>query len=89
METKVLPDHPDRKIAEIYAWITVDPKTNLEGICAVSLPEVGELQAVSSNGTLMKSLRPLVEQAIHKRGYYAKLMRFGAGEVIEEIKRES
>lgn len=88
METKVLTDHPDRKIAELYAWISVDPKTNLEGICAVFLPDVGEVQAVSSNETLMKSLRPSVEEAIRKRGYYAKLMRFGTGEVVEEIKRE-
>lgn len=74
----------DRLIGELYAWVSIDPKTNLEGIIAFSAG--GQmLQAVTSSDRTAMLMRDKMKEVGRASGKNIKLLRFSKPDVLLEI----
>lgn len=72
------------KVEEIWAWVSVDPQDQNEGIITVNSP-MGPMPMVGADKERMKSLRELAEQAAKNAGIEVKLLRFSTRSEIEII----
>ena len=75
----------DRLIDEIYVWVAVDPKTNLEGIVGIMVGGA-PMQAVTSSRALADKMREFVYEISHFNNKRPKLLRFKNPEIVEEVK---
>jgi hypothetical protein len=71
----------DRLIDELYVWVSVDPKTNLEGICGIMVGGQA-MQAVTSSLSIAEKMRDHVVEICHFTGKRTKLLRFVKPEII-------
>jgi hypothetical protein len=54
---------PNRKVLdEIFAWVSVDPVTNFEGIITMNLGPLGCIPAVTSEYNLIKKFKEIIER---------------------------
>lgn len=75
----------DRLINELYAWVCVDPRTNLEGIAAVMPGPNAPMQAVTSSLATARRMGVLYQALAKDTGKKFKLVKFGSRTTIEEI----
>lgn len=67
-------------IEQIYAFVTVDPADNIEGILSfMNLPMVG------ADMKMVESLRPIATQGAHHMNIEVKLVRFEIRTELETI----
>lgn len=79
---------PERRfvrIDELYAWISVDPADDSEGICSVWTAELGHTPMIGADRARIESYRSTVEQITRASGIPARLVRFHGREVLETI----
>jgi DNA-directed RNA polymerase subunit RPC12/RpoP len=65
----------DRLINELFAWIVVDPKTNLEGICGIMVDGCPRL-AVTTSRTEAVRLCASIKAAKQQTGKMFRLVRY-------------
>lgn len=75
MKLEITKDRPDRIVTDLYVWIAIDPKTNLEGIGAISIPD-GTMQAVTSNYGIALRMGPVIREVAKQTGMIMRLIRF-------------
>ncbi len=71
-------------IQELYAYVSVDPEDQNEGIIAMATPS-GPLPLVGADIDRMKSLRKVAEDVAERSKIQVKLLRFSVREEIEVI----
>lgn len=75
----------DRKVEEIFVWVAVDPKTQLEGIVGIAVCGF-PMQAVTSSRQTANLLGRHIEEIRLKLPYTAfRLLRFTSKEVLREF----
>jgi len=74
----------DRIISDLWAWIVVDPATNLEGICGIVVDGCPKM-AISSNMNEALRLSGHIKALKEGTGKQLKLVRFVQQEVEMEI----
>ena len=52
------------RITELWAWTTVDPLTDIEGIAALRLPGGGALPLVSTMESLARRYEPMAQALV-------------------------
>lgn len=79
-------DLPQDMIIEgLYAWICIDPRTNLEGIVSVKIGGSPNMQAATSSLDIAKRLGVEIKQIAKETGKKFKLVHFGKDQIIEEV----
>jgi len=73
-----------RLVGELWAWLTVDPRTNLESICGVQLDD-GLVMAIAPTREAIKKLQPFIEEGRRISQKRFRLVRFSKAEVEEEL----
>lgn len=87
MATIVLGKPTFRPIAEMWAWIAVDPADNTEGVMGFYVPGHGWMAAVGADRERMESLRPRIMEMLRSgRPESAKLVRFSERREIETVR---
>lgn len=77
----------DRIVNELFAWVAVDPKTQLESICGFMIDEQ-PFQAVTSSRATAFKIKPLVVNAAVFSGKILKLVRFDNLQVLETVRKD-
>lgn len=75
--------YQDRLIQELYVFVAIDPKTNLEGIISFKLWGMEGAQAVLSSRELAEKIRPMIAMECQEEGKKYKLLRFRSPEEIQ------
>lgn len=82
----ILDDAPgDRIITELYVWIVVDLRTQLEGMFSMTMA-LGEMQCATSSPDMAQKIGELIRKLPIKDKRF-KLVKFKPVEVVEEIKK--
>lgn len=76
------------KVDELWAWVSVDPTDQNEGVIAFNSP-VGPMPMVGADRERMMSMRKFAEQTVQKSGIEVKLLRFTKRSEIEVLKPKS
>lgn len=76
---------PDRLLETLYCFVAVDPKTGLEGLCAIFTPSGMPMQAVTSSPDAVRKIKPLVAAMAKEKNYKVKLVKFTTREILEEL----
>ncbi len=71
-------------IQEMYAYVSVDPEDQNEGVIAMATP-AGPLPLVGADIGRMQSLRKIAEECASRSKIQVKLLRFSVREVVEVI----
>lgn len=77
-----------KMVDEIFAWLSVDPKTRLEGIMTLIDEKAGKqtlIPLINSNIDSLTNLESLVKRARKNSGMKAVLVRFTRNNLIKEI----
>jgi hypothetical protein len=81
---EVFAEKQDRLIGDIWAWVTVDPRTTLEGFCGVMIDGAPHKAMADTFEGAMKFL-PFLERHNHSNGTKFKLVRFEKTRAFAEI----
>lgn len=73
------------KVDELWAWVSVDPEDQNEGIIAFESP-MGPMPMVGADRERMMSMKKFAEQTAQKSGIEVKLLRFTKRNEIEILK---
>ena len=77
----------DRIINELFAWVAVDPTTQLESICGFMI-DGQPFQAVTSSRATALKIKPLVVNTVGFSGKIFKLVRFDNLQVLETVRKD-
>lgn len=73
----------DRLVTDLYVWICVNKRTQLEGVFAVNLNGT-DFQCATSNLETAKRMMPLLRN-MNDPDKKFRLVRFSKAEILEEI----
>jgi hypothetical protein len=73
------------RITELWAWVSIDPVDNNEGIIATYLPVEGWMPLVGADRERIESLRPRALDTVKMTKQAVRLVRFRTREVLETI----
>lgn len=77
--------HNTKKITELFAYVSVDPKTGLEGLIGIEGRGGVMMAAVSTNRVILEECKDVVRRIKNATGMSSRLIRFEIAEVLEEI----
>jgi hypothetical protein len=74
------------KIEALWAFVSVDPIDDNEGVCAHQFPGSGWMPLIAADEKRLNQLRPIAEMiaAMHPE-YRIKLVKFSGREELEDI----
>lgn len=73
------------RIKEIWAFLSVDPNNDAEGI--ISMPtDFGQVPMIAADAARLTSLIPRVERIVQSTGVTARLVKFTTREEVRVIK---
>lgn len=73
------------RINEIFAYTTIDPEDDVEGIISAEAPGMGLVPLVGADIERMLSYKPVAQAAADVTGQKIKLVRFTSRQEIEEL----
>lgn len=82
------PIPPGTRIKELWAYLAIDPKDDVEGLTAWRSPNGEWMPLVGADQDRMKSLRTKAEDIARQSGHTIRLVRFKQMEVLEIINRQ-
>jgi hypothetical protein len=77
-----------KQIEQMWAWTTVDPQDDTEGVIGVHTPD-GWLPLVGADRARMESVRPIVQSLAAQGGFTATLVQFTDRVVIDAVTPDS
>lgn len=80
----VFTESQDRFVSDLWVWVTVNPKTTLEGLCGVMIDQIPRRAIADSFAEAMKFL-PFIERIAKLSGRRFKLVKFAQAKVVAEI----
>lgn len=84
----VLHDPPNHlpRIAKLWAYLSVDPDTGNEGLCAATYSDGSLLPLIAADETRLASLRSMAEQIAANTGKTVVLVEFTARVEVATIR---
>lgn len=82
------PDRRGDRIDEVWAWVSIDPNDDCEGICASSMVFDGVLMMMPLMGGDYERVRSFRDRALvtaRSTGVRVQLVRFAERVVVEEL----
>ncbi len=70
---------------EVFAWVSVDPSTNAESLCAVMSEEGHPFQAISNDKETIAMMRAYFVDLAKQSKKQFKLVKFGSAETVEAL----
>lgn len=75
----------DVRVDTIYAFLSVDPETNSEGIVAYRSPTLGNMPLIAANRERLEQFREWAEAAVEATGHPIVLARFDWRQDVETL----
>lgn len=81
---EVFTESADRLVSDLWAWVSVNPKTTLEGLCGVIIDDSPQRAIADSFAEAMRFL-PFIERMSQASGQRFKLVKFQAQRTFAEV----